>query len=152
MEKFTLNGEWKISSNTYDVVGQVPGSVYTALLANGKMEDPFYRDNEAKALAIMDEEFVFTREFEYAKKSNRILLVCEGIDTLCDLYINDEFVAHTNNMHRTYYLDVTKYLVNGKNVIKAVFPPYDAYIKAKNKEREITSGSSATMLGFSYVR
>ena len=152
MEKFTLNGEWKISSNTYDVVGQVPGSVYTALLANGKMEDPFYRDNEAKALAIMDEEFTFTREFEYAKKSKRILLVCEGIDTLCDLYINDKFVAHTNNMHRTYYLDVTSHLVDGKNVIKAVFPPYDAYIKAKHEEREITSGSSATMLGFSYVR
>lgn len=152
MEKFTLNGEWRITSNTYDVVGQVPGSVYTALLANGKMEDPFYRDNEAKALAIMDEEFTFTKEFEYTKKSDNILLVCEGLDTLCDLYINGEFVAHTNNMHRTYYFDVTKYLTDGKNVIKAVFPPYDAYIKAKHKEREITSGSSATMLGFSYVR
>ena len=82
MEKFTLNGQWNISSKTYDVVGEIPGSVYTALLANGLMEDPFYRDNEAKALAIMDEAFVFTKEFEYTKKSESILLVCEGIDTL----------------------------------------------------------------------
>ncbi len=152
MERFGLNGKWRITSATYDVIGDVPGSVYSALLANGLMEDPFYRDNEAKALAIMDEEFAFTKEFTYTKPSDSVLLVCEGIDTLCDIYVNEQFVARVNNMHRTYYLEVAKYLVNGKNVIKAVFPPLDAYIKAKTKEKKITSGSSATMVGFSYVR
>ena len=152
MEKFLLNGKWKIQSNTYDTVGDVPGSVYSALLQNGLMEDPFYRDNERKALEIMDEEFVFTKEFSYTKKSKNILLVCEGIDTLCDLYINGQFVAHTDNMHRTYIFDVTQYLADGNNVIKAVFPPYDAYIKAKTKEKKISSGTGATMVGFAYVR
>lgn len=152
MDKYSLNGQWKITSNTYDTIGKIPGSVYSALLDNGLMEDPFYRDNEAKALAIMDEEFVFTKEFEYSKKSDSILLVCEGIDTLCDLYINGQFVAHTENMHRTYYFEVEKFLVDGKNTIKAVFPSYDKYIKEKNKEIELTSGSSCTMVGFSHVR
>ena len=152
MEKFLLHGEWKIKSNSYDTVGQVPGSVYTALLANGLMEDPFYRDNEAKALAIMDEEFTFTKEFDYVKKSDSVLLVCEGLDTLCDLYVNDHFVAHTDNMHRTYYFEVAPYLVDGKNVIKAVFAPVDAFIKKGHKARELSYGSSATLLGFPYVR
>ena len=152
MEKFLLNGKWRIQSNTYDTVGDVPGSVYSALLVSGLMEDPFYRDNERKALDIMDEEFVFTKEFEYKKKSDKILLVCEGIDTLCDLYINGNFVARTENMHRAYVFDVAQYLLDGKNVVKAVFPPYDAYIKAKSKEKKISSGSCATMVGFSYVR
>ena len=78
MEKFTLNGQWNISSKTYDVVGEIPGSVYTALLANGMMEDPFYRDNEAKALAVMDETFEFTREFEYTKKSDKYFACMRG--------------------------------------------------------------------------
>ena len=107
MEKFSLNGQWLINSDTYATIGQVPGSVYSALLANGLMEDPFYRDNESKALAIMDEEFVFTKTFNYEKPSDCILLICEGIDTLCDLYINGKFVAHTENMHREYTFDVT---------------------------------------------
>ncbi len=152
MERFELNGKWKITSKTYNVEGNMPGSVYATLLEEGLMEDPFYRDNEAKSLAIMDEEFTLTKQFDYAKKSDIILLVCEGIDTLCDLYINGKFVAHTNNMHRAYYLDVTQYLVDGKNEIKAVFPPLDAYIKEKHEANELTSGSSATMLGFSYIR
>ena len=73
MEKFSLNGEWRIQSNTYDVIGEIPGSVYSTLLASGKMEDPFYRGNEREALAIMDEEFTFTKEFEYTKKTVKIL-------------------------------------------------------------------------------
>ena len=152
MKKIDLNGKWKITSATYNVEGEVPGSVYSALLANGSMEDPFYRDNEAKALAIMDEEFTFTRTFEYRKNLKKPVLVCEGIDTRCDLYINDKLVAHTDNMHRTYYFDVKSYLVEGENTIKAVFPPHDAYIKEKTKENELTSGSSATLVGFAYVR
>lgn len=152
MEKFELNGKWRITSKTYDTVGDVPGSVYSNLLANGLMDDPFYRDNEAKSLAILDEEFVFTKEFDYQKPSHKILLVCEGLDTLCDLYVNGKFLAHTDNMHRVYHFDVTDYLTYGKNQIKAVFPPYDKYIKEKTKEKEIASGSIATMKGFAYVR
>ena len=55
-------------------------------------------------------------------------------------------------MHRSYYLEVAKYLVDGKNVIKVVFPPLDAYIKAKTKEKKVASGTAATMIGFAYVR
>lgn len=152
MEKLYLNGKWRIQSNTYDVLGDVPGSVYSALLSSGLMQDPFYRDNELIAQAIMDEEFTFSRDFQYEKQSKSVLLVLEGIDTLCDIYINDNFVAHTENMHRTYYLEVGDYLKVGKNQIKAVFHSYDAYIKAKHEERELTNGSGATMLGFPYVR
>ena len=36
MEKFNLNGQWRITRNTYEVVGEAPGSVYAALLANVK--------------------------------------------------------------------------------------------------------------------
>jgi beta-mannosidase len=82
----------------------------------------------------MDEEFVFSREFDYTATSKKTLLVCEGLDTLCDVYLNGKFVAHTDNMHRSYYFDVSQFLVEGKNEIKAVFPPFDAYIKKKLAE------------------
>ena len=152
MDKVELNGEWKITSKTYDLIGKVPGSVYSALLRNGLMEDPFYRDNEPKALAIMDEEFIFTKKFQYVKKSKSVLLVCEGIDTLCDIFINGQFVAHTDNMHRTYVLEVSSYLRDGENEIKAVFPPFDAYIKAKHKEKKLSTGAYFALEGFANVR
>jgi len=35
----------------------VPGSVYGDLLRNGRMENPFWRDNEDAALRLMDNDF-----------------------------------------------------------------------------------------------
>ncbi len=151
MKKFFLNGTWKIESKGIKTEGEIPGSVYSAMLKNGLMQDPRYRDNELSALGITDDEFVFTRKFTYRKQAEKIALVCEGIDTLCDLYLNGRFVAHTDNMHRTYRFDVSGYLADGENEIKAVFPPLDEFIKKKYAEREIC-GCSNPMKGFMYVR
>ncbi len=37
----------------------VPGSVYGDLLDNGVIEDPYWRDNELKALELMNEDFEY---------------------------------------------------------------------------------------------
>ena len=43
-----------------DLMGAcVPGSVYTDLLKNGKMEDPFWKDNENKALVLMQDDYEY---------------------------------------------------------------------------------------------
>ena len=152
MEKLSLNGTWKLTGGEYCTEGKVPGSVYSILLNNGLMDDPFYRDNELKALKIMDDEFIFSKKFEYKKNAKKIILVCEGIDTICDIYLNDKKVAHTENMHRTYNFDVSDYLVNGENKIKLVFSSIDNYIKAEDEGKDIRDWSSVTLKGFMHVR
>ena len=42
----------------------VPGTVYTDLLRNGQMEDPFFKDNEDKALKLMDEDYEYHTVFD----------------------------------------------------------------------------------------
>ena len=69
----------------------VPGSVYQDLIANGKMEDPYYRDNELKALKIMENDFTYETHFAVPKElrsCRRVLLHFEGIDTLADIFLN----------------------------------------------------------------
>ena len=79
MEKFSLNGEWRIQSNAYDVIGEIPGSVYSTLLASGKMEAPFYRGNEREALAIMDEEFTLQKSLNIRKKRVKFCSCVRGL-------------------------------------------------------------------------
>ena len=38
---------------------QVPGSVYQDLLNSGMIDDPYDRDNELAALAVMDQDFEY---------------------------------------------------------------------------------------------
>lgn len=151
MKKFSLDGIWQLSGAGYNCEGTVPGSVYSFLLEKGLMEDPFYRMNELEALKLMENEFTFSRTFMYKKTGNPVVLRCEGLDTLCDLYLNGQFVGHTDNMHRTYEFDVTPWLQNNENQIKAVFHPVDPYIKAKHAEHPLPAAKDALM-GYGHLR
>ena len=89
----------------------VPGSVYTDLLRNGQMEDPFFKDNELKALRLMDEDYEYITSFDCAKsvyRSDRKVLRFDGIDTIADVYLNGEMIGSPDNMHRTWEYDVTE--------------------------------------------
>ena len=67
---------------------QVPGSVYQDLLNHRVMDDPYDRDNELAALAVMDHDFEYETEFDVPEEmlvQEEILLRFEGIDTVADL-------------------------------------------------------------------
>ena len=65
MNRIFLHDNWRIRAEGDDVwlPAMVPGSVYQALLSNGEMEDPYYRDNELKALALMEMSMLQTFRF-----------------------------------------------------------------------------------------
>lgn len=150
MKKISLNGIWQLSGGGYEAEGRVPGSVYSVLLDNQLIPEPFYRENEDEALSLMDNEFSFSRKFTIHNKSN-VILHCDGLDTLCDIFINDTHIAYTDNMHRTWEFDITKALTDGENTVKIVFHPVDSYIKEKQAKKPIP-GMHECMEGFAHIR
>ena len=151
MQKFDLNGIWHLVGGEYDCNGTIPGSVYSFLLDNKLIDDPFDRDNELKCIGIMDNEFEFSRKFNYSPDGTTVLLCCDGLDTLCDIYLNGAHIAYTDNMHRSYEFDVTAVLVDGENEIKIAFHPADAYIKEK-EAKQPTFYAKEAMAGFGNIR
>lgn len=137
MKKISLNGIWQMRGAGYECEGTVPGSVYSFLLEKGLMEDPFYGMNELEALKLLDNEFTFTKTFDFAPTGDTVLLRCEGLDTLCDLYINGTHIAYTDNMHRTYEFDVTEHLRAEKNNISVLFHPPIPYITEQQKKETV---------------
>ena len=137
MLKISLNGIWNMQGAGYACEGTVPGSVYSFLLDKGLIEDPFYGMNELDAYKLLENEFTFTKQFDFTPTDAKVILHCDGLDTLCDLYINGEHIAYTDNMHRTYEFDVTAQLKAGKNTLTAVFHPPIPYITEKQKEETL---------------
>ena len=151
MIKINLNGQWMMTGGGYDCEGTVPGSVCSFLLSNNLMEDPYFRQNELDAMKIMENEFTFSRTFNYTFVGSRVLLHCDGLDTLCDIYLNGAHVSYTDNMHRIYEFDVTDYLRDGQNHISLTFHPVDPYIKARNREFHFPEPTDC-MEGFAHIR
>ena len=118
MKKLLLNGNWHMSGGGYSCDGKIPGSVYSFLLENSLMDDPYYRMNELKATEILENDFDFERTFVIDPDGNRILLHCDGLDTICKVYVNGKEVGEGDNMHRTYEFDITDAVVKGENALK----------------------------------
>ncbi len=157
MKKLSLNGAWSLEipgSDFGNVSAAVPGSVYHDLLTAKRIEDPFYRDNEMKALALMDHDFVYSRSFaanEGLLASDAVLLRCEGLDTLATIYINEDLVGLANNMHRIWEYDIRKQLRVGENTICIRFASPTKYIK-EAYAKSVADGSSDAMVGFPHIR
>ncbi len=117
MKQLLLNGKWEMEGAGYHCCGTVPGSVYSFLLDNKLIPDPHYRENELQLTYLLEKDFTFRRKFDFQPDGNRVLLRCEGLDTICDVSVNGQAVGHTENMHRTYEWDVTELLRQGENEI-----------------------------------
>ena len=99
----------------------VPGTVHTDLMANGLIEDPFYRLNERKVQWVDKKDWVYQCSFEISPEEferQHHELRFEGLDTYASVYINDIRVLQSNNMHRTYTVDVKEHLLEGTNTLR----------------------------------
>ena len=117
-----LTGLWSMRC-TKDTTWQeavVPGSVYTDLLRNGNMKDPFVGENEYEINQLSEYDYEYTKTFVIEQDDldfQQLVLVCEGLDTLAEIRINGALIAKTNNMHRTYRFDIKPLLQIGENTI-----------------------------------
>lgn len=164
MLKTGLNGIWKLNMTGRDeemmpaggIDAKVPGSVYGAMLEQGLIPDPYYRDNELKVLPLMDNDFSYTTNFQVTDEMlacDALLLHFEGIDTLADIYLNGSFLGCAYNMHRKWEFDLllAESLREGNNELKVVLHSPTRYIEEENK-KVYTGGSKEAMEGFPHLR
>ena len=153
---FDLTSDWEMRpvSDPEWLPAIVPGSVYVDLMNNGKMPDPYYRDQEAIAYDLMETDYVYRKTFvpdAALLGALELRLVMEGIDTLADISINNQFVLHTENMHRTYMIDIRSFVHEGENTLTILLrSPLRAAHAAY--ERHQVPGSSDSVQGFAMIR
>ncbi len=138
MNRLSLNGTWHYQRTGGPESGPaaVPGDIYWNLLENGQIPDPFYRDNEESLLWIAESEWSFQRTFDVPADllaHDRVLLRCEGLDTLATLVLNGAVVAATDNMFRRYEFDIKEALRVGGNSIAVTFASPVKYCNEKYK-------------------
>lgn len=151
-----LHENWKLyyPKKKEGISATVPGSVYNDLLVNGLMEDPYYRDNEREALKIMENDFEYVTRFDVPEEiltEEKILLHFDGIDTVADIYLNGQWIAYVENMHRIWEFSVKELLKPEDNELKVVLHSPTRFIKEADKKNTLL-GTTDAMAGFPHLR
>ncbi|MBY6269431.1 glycosyl hydrolase 2 galactose-binding domain-containing protein, partial [Parageobacillus thermoglucosidasius] len=116
---------------------KVPGDVHSILLEKNLLDDPFFGHNDWKAKWVEEKVWWYRTEFMFEKDSleedERLELVFEGLDTFATIYLNGVELGSTENMFISHTFDVTREIVNGRNVIAVKFNPVSYQLKDKEK-------------------
>lgn len=102
----------------------VPGTVHTDLMANGVIDDPYYRLNELDVQWIDKTDWEYKTTFTADKNMldrDRVQLDFKGLDTYADVFLNGEQILVADNMFREWQVDVKELLKNGENELRILF-------------------------------
>ena len=121
-----LSGAWRLNSDALPnpLSIDIPGDVYSALLAHNVLPDPFYGDNELLWLPYGGYDWQIERTFamdDEHYRSPRIMLDIAVVDTIADIYLNDKKIATSNSMFVPLCIDIKRHLQAGDNRIAIHF-------------------------------
>ena len=158
MQMINLDGRWTVrkAGDSKQLDARVPGCIHLDLLRAKQIPDPYYRDNEVAVQWVGEAAWIYSRTFEATAgllRHERVLLRCEGLDTLAEIRVNGRKIGAADNMFRTWEFDVRTALRAGTNSIEIRFNSPVPYIQARQAEHPIPSWAGPNEIrGRAWVR
>ena len=132
------------------MTAKVPGDVHLDLLANKKIDDPFYRDNETKLQWVEKVGWDYALDFEVSAglmTKKNIDLVFDGLDGSAQVFLNGKLLLSADNSFRVWRVLAKSALHVGKNSLWVSFPspiPAAEEVAAKDPWRAKTKVEAKT--------
>jgi len=107
-----------------------PNSIFINLADAGQINKNDLLANPEKYRWVSDKAWVFRKVFDVTGQmleSNSIELICEGLDTIANVWLNEKLLSKTENMFISHRFDVTKYLKPKGNILLIKFEPVVPY-------------------------
>ena len=116
-----LAGVWSLvdDSGEYHAPMTLPGDGIDALVKAGVLPDPYFGRNEYGLRWICQRDWVVRRSFEVARVDQ--VLVISMLDTVAEVRVNGALVLASDNMFRSFRVDVSGALRLGENEVAITF-------------------------------
>lgn len=143
MKRINLAGLWDLhcqieGRSPIHVPCEIPGDVFSAFLKGNVLPDPYYGKNEEVWQVFNQKEIELSYTFSVSSnlfKEGTPYLFLESLDTIADMYLNDRYLGHHENMFYPFYADIEGVLREGDNTIKVHC--YSAEKKAIEKAQDL---------------
>ena len=136
----SLNGNWnlkgwptprhgavrtleKVPAAEVAVPATVPGCYELDLCAAGLLPNLFYANNHYSVRKYEGHQWLYARKFTVAKvpADEKAVLEFDGLDTLCDVFLNGQKVGEAEDMFIPHAFDVSQTVKEGENEIAVLF-------------------------------
>ena len=153
----SLNGVWELRQVGLDevIAASVPGCVHLDLMSAGKIDDPFKGDNEYTCAWVHEADWEYARSFDVAGDlldADKILLECDGLDTIADVVFNGRLLGRVENMYVRHEFDVTDVVKRGSNTLQITFLSPVNFVKPLVDEDPLICPTDMSIPGAVYTR
>ncbi len=116
-----LAGEWSLSDESGEFLAPMtlPGDGIDALFKTGAIPDPYWGRNEYGLRWICQRDWVARRAFTVERTD--LVLVLSMLDTVAEVRVNGALVLESDSMFRSYRVDVSGWLRQGRNEVAITF-------------------------------
>lgn len=144
MIKYNLGGDWNLQDgdHSFDIKGKLPGCNYLDLMNAGKIDDPFWKENELTGANVAEKDYIYSRKFSLPNQvleQPNIDLVISGLDTLATITLNGSVIAKTKNCHRIYRYNIKSLIKADENTIEILFESPLPYIRERQEAKPLSS-------------
>lgn len=131
-----LSGIWMLRAEDgdFDLTMPVPGDVHSALLAAGRIPDPYWGDNEDAVMWVGERTWILKRTFDLSTEEASggcWTLRLDQVDTVADVDLNGHALGRLDNQFRAWRFDVAALLRAGANTLTIRF--HSAAAEAKRR-------------------
>jgi beta-mannosidase len=121
-----ISDGWKFKNTNQTAWSNIniPCDVHTELVKRKMMANPYWGYNDSLANVIDNSNWEFATSFDVSISTfnqKNIELVLEGLDTYTKVYLNDNLLGETYNVHRNWIFNIKPFLRYKNNEILIVF-------------------------------
>ncbi|MFA6844782.1 MAG: glycoside hydrolase family 2 protein [Sphaerochaetaceae bacterium] len=138
MQTLLLDGLWRLFPKDTHAVApycrfflehpsipcKLPGDIYTALLEQQLIEDPYWGTNELSVQWVGKNDWVMQKTLTLTREQLEhclAILTFTMADTIITLSVNNHEIGKMDNQFRRYRFDVSSSLIEGDNLIELSF-------------------------------
>ncbi|KAJ3863761.1 glycoside hydrolase [Lentinula novae-zelandiae] len=129
-----VTGQELKSTAGWRIAQKCPSEIHVELMASGMIPDPYIGFNEHAVQWVGNTEWLYKCTFTFepiSDEGHTVMLQFQGLDTVCDVYLNGDKILSVDNMFRTYYAEFNSSTLKHSNTLFLHFKSASQYAKAQ---------------------